>query len=182
MSRIIEWNPNRKNNADTQTIETTDAFVWPHLAGYNHGVRQGGYVVSDQVVWLYKPTYSTSYYSNYISGQQRRPNGNTLIVGGAHGHFFEVTPQSEIVWEYTNPSTGLYAEDRTVRSNAVFRVRKLPVGHPALEGKDLSPKGDLRRLLNDSGNDPKSELGKFLGFPASSGGGPFNPGGGYYGN
>ena len=49
------------------------------------------------------------FYSFFISGAQRLPNGNTMITEGAPGRIIEVTPQDEIVWEYTlGPWQALY--------------------------------------------------------------------------
>ncbi|MBI3014598.1 MAG: aryl-sulfate sulfotransferase, partial [Candidatus Tectomicrobia bacterium] len=42
------------------------------------------------------------HFSNFISGAERLPNGNTLITDGANGRIFEVTPQQEVVWEYVS--------------------------------------------------------------------------------
>ncbi len=57
-----------------------------------------------KVVWEYQDASSImSFFSSYISGAQRLPNGNTLICEGISGRMFEVTPQREIVWEYVNP-------------------------------------------------------------------------------
>ncbi len=53
-------------------------------------------------------TYSDpeNFYSFFISGCQRLPNGNTFICSGKQGRFFEVTAAGEIVWEYWNPHGG----------------------------------------------------------------------------
>jgi hypothetical protein len=56
---------------------------------------------TDQIVWSYKP--GETFRSWHISGCQRLENGNTLIIEGENGRVFEVTTQSEIVWEYNNP-------------------------------------------------------------------------------
>ncbi len=57
-----------------------------------------------------KPVWSYSdperFFSFFISGCQRLPNGDTLICSGKQGRFFEVTPAGEIVWEYWNPYGG----------------------------------------------------------------------------
>lgn len=57
-----------------------------------------------------KPAWSYSdganFFSFFISGCQRLPNGNTFICSGKQGRLFEVTPQGEIVWEYWNPHGG----------------------------------------------------------------------------
>jgi hypothetical protein len=44
-----------------------------------------------------------NFFSPYISGAQRLPNGNTLITEGDFGRLFEVTAQGEVVWEYICP-------------------------------------------------------------------------------
>jgi Arylsulfotransferase (ASST) len=51
--------------------------------------------------WSY--SHPEDFYSSFISGTQRLPNGNTLICQGAQGRVFEVTESGEIVWEYWNP-------------------------------------------------------------------------------
>ena len=43
------------------------------------------------------------FFSAFISGAQRLPNGNTLITQGADGIVQEVTPEKTVVWEYVNP-------------------------------------------------------------------------------
>lgn len=60
----------------------------------------------DKPVWSYSASKKNEFYSSFISGSQRLPNGNTLICSGANGTIFEVTPQKEIVWKYINPSKG----------------------------------------------------------------------------
>jgi len=49
------------------------------------------------LVWKYE---APDFFSYYISGAQRLPNGNTLIDEGSVGRIFEVTPAGEKVWEY----------------------------------------------------------------------------------
>src|SRR5262249_27499714 len=43
------------------------------------------------------------FYSFFISGAQRLPNGNTLICSGANGTLLEVTVEKDVVWKYLNP-------------------------------------------------------------------------------
>ncbi|MFD1330585.1 aryl-sulfate sulfotransferase [Methylopila musalis] len=59
-----------------------------------------------EVVWQYTDTPPQNFFSPYISGAQRLPNGNTLITEGNYGRIFEVTPDREIVWEFVNPHFG----------------------------------------------------------------------------
>jgi hypothetical protein len=46
-----------------------------------------------------KPTF----FSPFISGAQRLPNGNTLICSGGPAIVFEVTPDNKTVWQYKHP-------------------------------------------------------------------------------
>ncbi|HEV3116834.1 MAG TPA: aryl-sulfate sulfotransferase [Gemmataceae bacterium] len=57
-------------------------------------------------LWSYTAPKKSDFYSFFISGAQRLPNGNTLICSGANGIVFEVTPEKETVWKYTNPVKG----------------------------------------------------------------------------
>jgi Arylsulfotransferase (ASST) len=71
---------------------------------YSRG-RRGPYGPA-QAVWSYSAPKKPDFYSFFISGAQRLPNGNTLICSGASGTVFEVTPDKEIVWKYANPVVG----------------------------------------------------------------------------
>ena len=57
-------------------------------------------------VWSYSAPKKSDFYSSFISGAHRLPNGNTFICSGANGTIFEVTPEKEIVWKYVNPAKG----------------------------------------------------------------------------
>ena len=46
---------------------------------------------TNEIHWEYEGSPRVSFYSNYISGAERLPNGNTLICEGAAGRLFEVT-------------------------------------------------------------------------------------------
>ena len=80
-----------------------------------------------EIVWQYVDTPPHNFFSPYISGAQRLPNGNTLITEGNYGRLFEVTPEREIVWEYVNPYFGTQQITRDSspavqgEQNSVFR-------------------------------------------------------------
>jgi hypothetical protein len=59
-----------------------------------------------QITWEYSGTEAHPFDSVLRSGQERLPNGNTLITESDGGRIFEVTPDQEIVWEYVNPVRG----------------------------------------------------------------------------
>ena len=100
--------------------------------------------------WTYTAKNPADFYSAEISGVQRLPNGNTLICEGLKGHFFEITPQEEIVWSYINPlvswDTLSQGDDPTDdidprghQHNAVFKIHRYPLDYPAFKGKTLKP-------------------------------------------
>ncbi len=97
-----------------------------------------------EIVWQ----YDEDFFSSFISGVQRLPNGNTLITEGAAGRLIEVSTSGEVVWEFINPMTadGFAGEDDEIGrgmgiNNAIFRARKYSPDHPGLLGKELQPGG-----------------------------------------
>ena len=97
-SSVIEFNPYdgpMVNGVYVPEMEACHDLVSPGMGA--------GQLVSRQIVWSFQPTLPTAFYSRYISGLQRLPNGNTLVCSGANGHLFEVTPEGEVVWEYISP-------------------------------------------------------------------------------
>jgi hypothetical protein len=85
--------------------------------------------VSLEIIWQYTPveagytmpTDANRFYSPFISGAQRLPNGNTLITEGSGGRVIEVTKDHQIVWEFINPHFGNQG-----KSNMVYRAYRLP--------------------------------------------------------
>lgn len=60
----------------------------------------------EKQTWIFTAPEKTTFFSGFISGAQRLPNGNTLICSGMQARFFEVTREGETVWEYVNPFEG----------------------------------------------------------------------------
>ncbi len=75
-----------------------------------------------KLVWSYT---GTGFFATNISGAQRLLNGNTLITEGPSGRIFEVTKDSEIVWEYVYPTFGA-AKGGKQGSNSVYRAYRVP--------------------------------------------------------
>ncbi len=75
---------------------------------------------TSKIVWEYHDTVPFNFFSPYISGAQRLPNGNTLICEGCFGRLFEVTSGGEVVWEYVSPHFGV--SPRFGLNNYVFRA------------------------------------------------------------
>jgi hypothetical protein len=143
-------------------------YVNPPDAGYfrqsyhpdQHKVPRN---LSNQLVWLYGSKSNQGFFSHIGAGAQRLPNGNTLICSDTEGHFFEVTPDCELVWEYINPITKEFGVLETIgdmipMANSVFRCYRYAANHPALLGKDLTPKGRLTQVVQrPARKDPAEE-------------------------
>ena len=101
---------------------------------------------------IYHPdTFSLN--SESVSSFQILPNSNRLILSGRFGYVFELTPQSELVWEYLIPFKAgriVSQGDTLARSdNFTFRYERYPAGFPGFAGRDLSPKGYLELNPNE---------------------------------
>ena len=75
---------------------------------------------TNEIVWQYTDNPPFNFFSAYISGARRLPNGNTLITEGQFGRIFQVTPDGQIVWEYINPYFGENEAGHVV--NSLFRA------------------------------------------------------------
>ncbi len=91
---------------------------------------------TDEIVWEYKANPPSDFFSAHSSGNERQPNGNTLIIESDKGRAFEVTPGCEIVWEYVNPR---YISGMGTIGNALWRFHRYSPDYPGLKGKDLDP-------------------------------------------
>ncbi len=133
--------------------QRSDNYVNPPAAGYqtvrmHHDTHKPTNQVSRQIVWTYGSKSNQGFFAHIGAGAQRLPNGNTLICSDTEGHFFEVTAEGELVWEYINPVTRQYGTVKTMpdsipMTNSVFRAYRYDPDHPAFKGKDLSPKGTI---------------------------------------
>ncbi len=101
---------------------------------------------SNEIAWSWEGSPPVSFYSSYISGAERLPNGNTLICEGAHGRLLEITRGGEIVWEFVNPFFELNGGGH--HSNATFKVHRYAPDFSGFTGRDLDPAryANLNRL------------------------------------
>jgi len=148
-SKILEINPylDAEGNDTGNYVNPPDAGYHWSAEGWDRYTHQYPRNTSNQIIWTYASKSNQGFFSHYISGCQRLPNGNTMIDAGAWGHFFEVTPEGEIVWEYINPVTlgsiVTILPDAFGNYNSVFRAYRYGPDYPGLAGKDLTPKGTI---------------------------------------
>ncbi len=93
------------NGAGRQPTEHSSVDEWapPTDAAGNYVINDHAPFGPDEPIWRYVAPNKPDFFSWFISGAQRLPNGNTLICSGAVGVVFEVTPQNEMVWKFANP-------------------------------------------------------------------------------
>lgn len=103
---------------------SVDEIVLPVDAGgsYTGSVPYG----PSAPAWSYTSTPVSNFYSSHIAGAQRLPNGSTLVCEGTEGYIFEVSTNSEIVWQYQ-------------ADGEVFRFERYPYDFPGFDGLGLDP-------------------------------------------
>ena len=119
---------NNRNNVVREEVPAEDEYS--SILELKLPLREGGtydWSADAEIVWQ----YDQDFYSRFISGVQRLPNGNTLVTEGGPGRLIEVTPDGEVVWEFI-----LSVEPD---NNNIFRSRKYAADYPGFDGKDLSP-------------------------------------------
>jgi Spy/CpxP family protein refolding chaperone len=98
---VLVFNNGRgRPGGDTSSV---DELILPVDPSGHYTSKPGAAYGPDGPAWSYAAPKKSDFYSSFISGAQRLPNGNTLICSGANGIIFEVTPEKEIVWKYINP-------------------------------------------------------------------------------
>ena len=127
--------------------------IAPPVAGANYRLNPDQAYAPAEPVWVYTAATPSDFFSPYVSGAQRLPNGNTLICDGVHGTLFEVTLAGKTVWKYVNPMTsnGPLRQGESVPSkqnesggrvlwaNPVYRAYRYAPDYPGLQGLDLTP-------------------------------------------
>ena len=70
-----------------------------------------------------------------MGGNQRLPNGNTLITESCSGRVFEITKDGRIVWEFYNPNIKTETQER----ETIYRMTRItnPENYPKLQQLNL---------------------------------------------
>ena len=109
-------------------------------------IDSGGTFGPESPEWTYTAPDRYSFYSAFISGAHRLPNGHTFITEGMKGRLFEIDTDGRTVWEYWIPYSGDYrlpdgsfAQPAGPFQFGTFRSTMLPADHPGLAGRELAP-------------------------------------------
>ncbi len=128
-----------------------------HFLAFNNGPRLEGHEISsvDEIAAPFDPIRGFTreanrpfgpagplwnyadpghFYSGFIAGAQRLPNGNTLICEGAKGRVFEVRPDKHVVWDYWNPYS-VAGPAGVAPQAALFHATRVAKDHPGLRGR-----------------------------------------------
>jgi hypothetical protein len=95
---------NNAHESPDGSYSTVDEIELPVSADGSYQREPGKPFGPSDAVWSYKAPKPSDFYSSFISGAHRLPNGNTVMCTGASGTIYEVTPEKEIVWKYQNPT------------------------------------------------------------------------------
>ena len=123
----IEWQIGDETLAqqhDPSLLDNGNVLIYDNGSHSRHNPLPASRVIevdtsTNEIVWEYRDNPPFNFFSAYISGARRLPNGNTLITEGHFGRMFQVTPDGEVVWEYINPHFAPNEQGYVV--NSVFR-------------------------------------------------------------
>jgi len=130
-------NPNDEDDSKFSTAIEIDPPVDENGFYY---LEEGSAYGPSEPDWIWG---DEKFYSSIMGGAQRLPNGNTLICDAAgegmkmNGRIFEVTPEDEIIWQYTNfyPT---WIGDRLHVSD-VFKMQRYPLDYPGIGELESEP-------------------------------------------
>ncbi len=153
---ILVFNNGNEFSGSKRLYSSIDEIA-PPVDGYQYRRDEYAAYPPDELAWTYAPEPRSDFYfyAPVISGTQRLPNGNTLVVDGTKGTIFQATRDGRIVWKYVVPLSGrLYLRQgerpqaqRTLQTpyggvdrlaNPVYRAYWYPPDHPGLQALDLT--------------------------------------------
>ena len=120
---------------------SVDELTLPLLDDGTYVLLEGEAFGPSDFDWTYPAVLDPDFYSSFISGAQRLPNGNTLVCEGDDGKLFEVTATGEKVWEYVTATSqfGPNTQGNEPLENGTFRAYRYGPDYPGLAGRDLTP-------------------------------------------
>ncbi len=74
-----------------------------------------------KIEWEYESDPPEEFFSGQRGGNQRLPNGNTLITESNKGRVFEITKQGKVAWEFYNPEI----DTRKKKRAAIYRLVRI---------------------------------------------------------
>ena len=131
------------NNGSNQRYSVVAEITLPIDDEGNYSLTPGEAYDPDQPTWTFSK--GPTFYSNHLGGNQRLPNGNTIVVESTEGNIYEVTESGDIVWEY------LYNRE-------VARALRYPPDYPGLVGIVATPTPDSTASPSPTPTATKTEI------------------------
>jgi hypothetical protein len=129
------------------SYSSIDELTTPVDGDGDYVLAPGAAYGPEDLAWTYVADPPSSFFSSFISGCQRLPNGHTFVCSGAFGEFFEVRPDGTRAWFYRNPvtTTGPVVQGTPVSPTQIraFRAERYPPDFPGFVGRDLTPRGTI---------------------------------------
>ena len=165
---------NNDHGAPPNAYSTVDEITPPINSNGDYYIDSTGQYGPKSLTWTYEALPPTLFFAKNISGEERLPNGNTLICDGTAGRFFELDNSENIVWEYVNPVTrnGILTQGDAPSFNLVFKIYRYSPQYSGLAGKDLTEKGKIELYPSAVKNNEALPLKFSLGQNYPN---PFNP-------
>lgn len=129
------------NNRVGSDFSTVNIINQPWDASTSSYTMSSGVFLPTGFDWTYSTTPPQDMWSTGLSGLQRLPNGNTLILIGRFGRAIEITPNENIVWEYKQPlvqgNAASQGDTLNVNQNLTFRMDRYMPDYPAFANRTL---------------------------------------------
>ena len=139
---ILIFNNGNEFSGVERLYSSVDEIALP-ADGYRYRRADAAAYPPAEPAWTYAAQTPADFYAPVLSGAQRLPNGNTLIVNGPAGAIFQATPDGRIVWKYVAPLNNRVhlrqGEPVTQGGNRVYRAYWYPPDYPGLRALDLTP-------------------------------------------
>ena len=99
---ILVFNNGNEFRRKGRSYSSVDEIA-PPADGYRYRRDEDAAYPPDALAWTYAADTPSDFYAPVVSGAQRIPNGNTLIVDGTGGTIFQVAPDGKTMWNYIIP-------------------------------------------------------------------------------
>lgn len=154
-----------------EEYSSVDELIPPTGPDGHYLVPEQGAFGPAEPTWSYSAPERKDFFSWFISGAQRLSNGNTLINSGAVGIVFEVTPEKETVWKFSNPFKPARRPDPPRRFQVLNPDSRRTLGMSESQNKQLDELDD--QLLAELEKILTSDQLKILAEPNPSDGADF---------
>jgi hypothetical protein len=140
------------NNREGQGTSMVVEIVPPKDEAGNYILNTGAPYGPADPIWSYT---ATGFYSNHLGGNQRLPNGNTLIAESTSGYLFEVNQDGNTVWSYNRGGQIVRAQRYPYSYSG---VSALPVELSSFNANIIDGKIELSWITNSETNNSGFEI------------------------